>query len=163
TTHVLPAGGTFSLPLTVDPNTLSLDIDLAWGTSGDPVDLDIAVLDSAGREIARSGSINGAGLFGRTEGVHLTHGLDGALTVNVTPKATTVGDEPFYLRRQAARGDRIAYPDVDPLPSLDRDAVARAIFGKMMIGSGGLFEPQRKLSRAELARSLSLTSDLPQR
>jgi serine protease AprX len=161
--YVLPAGGTFSLPVAVAAGTTVLDVDLAWGTAGDPVDLDVTVLDPAGREIARSASINGAGLFGRAEGVHLSRPPEGTLNVQVTAKATTVVDEPFYLHREASQADRVIYADLYSLPDADRATIERAIVANLIVGRGASFEPSSKLTRGEFARSLALTAGEPQR
>jgi serine protease AprX len=164
TSHLLPAGQTLSIPLTFAANDLTSDLDLAWGNAGTVVDIDIRVLDQVGAEIARSATINGAGLFGRMEGVHLDGHLPPSATLVVEAKpGTTLADETFYLHRQTARATRTAYPDVDALAAADRSIIDRAVVARVIDGRGAQFEATSNLTRAEMARSLSLIAGVQQR
>jgi serine protease AprX len=164
TTHVLPAGQTLTIPLTFSPSDLTADLDLAWGNAGDIADIDITVHDPSGTEIARSTTINGAGLFGRMEGVHLDGRLPPSATLVVESKpGTTLTDETFYLHRQTARATRTAYPDVDALPADARAVIDRALIARVIDGRGTQFQATSNLTRTELARSLALIAGVPQR
>ena len=164
TSHVLPANQSVTIPLTFSAADLTADLDLAWGNAGNVADIDIRVLDAGGSELARSATINGAGLFGRMEGVHLDGHLPATATLVVEAKpGTALSDEPFYLRRQTATAFRTAYPDVNALGASDRAIVDRAVVARVIDGRGTQFEAAASLTRAELARSLALIAGVPQR
>ena len=164
TSHVLPANQSLTLPLSFSSSDLTCDIELAWGNAGNVADLDIRVLDPSGVELARSGTINGAGLFGRMEGVHLGGRLPSSATLVVEAKAGTgVSDEPFFLHRQTATAARTAYPDVDALDAGSRSIIDRALIARVIDGRGSQFEAASSLTRAELAESLALIAGIPQR
>ena len=164
TSHVLPANQSVTIPLTFSAADLTADLDLAWGNAGNVADIDIRVLDAVGTEIARSATFNGAGLFGRMEGVHLDGHLPATATLVVEAKpGTALSDEPFYLRRQTATAFRTAYPDLNALGASDRAIVDRAVVARVIDGRGTQFEAAASLTRAELARSLALIAGVPQR
>src|SRR4029079_11170072 len=141
TSRVLPAGLTLSIPLTFSPSDLTRDIDLAWGNAGNVADIDVRVLDPAGTEIARSATINGAGLFGRMEGVHLAGRLPQSATLVVEAKpGTAISDEPFLLHDQSAHATRTAYPDVDALDAGSRSIIDKALVAHVLDGRGAQFE-----------------------
>lgn len=164
TSHVLPANQAVTLPLSFSTSDLTCDIDLAWGNAGNVADIDIRVLDVSGAELARSATINGAGLFGRMEGVHLSGRLPASATLVVEAKpGTGLSDEPFFLYRQTATATRTAYPDVDALPPDARSIIDRALVARVIDGRGTQFEATGALTRSELARSLALVAGVPQR
>ena len=164
TSHVLPAGQTLTIPLTFSLADQTRDIDLAWGNAGNVADIDIRVLDAGGSELARSATINGAGLFGRMEGVHLDGRLPASATLVVEAKpGTGLSDEPFLLHDQTSRATRTAYPDVDALDASSRTIVDRALIARVIEGRGAQFEATSPLTRAELAESLALIAGVPQR
>src|SRR5437867_3926418 len=70
TSAVVPAGGSVSLPVALPAAALSWQATLAWGTLPGLSDLDLAVRDTSGTELARSDSHHTASLFGRTQGTH---------------------------------------------------------------------------------------------
>src|SRR6185295_11670154 len=75
TSATAPAGGSISLPIAIPAATLSWQATLAWGTAPGLSDLDLVVNDASGTSLARSESLNGPALFGRTEGAHLLGGI----------------------------------------------------------------------------------------
>ncbi len=161
---VLPAGGRLSLPVNLEPGTLSWQMTLAWGTLPGLNDLDVVVTDAGGTELERGDSFNGASLFGRAEGVHLLGAIPGALDAEVYFKTGSgLSDQTFEIRQETAVAVVTAYADVAGLPADDRDAVTRAVGRNVMIGRGDSFDAYASLWRGELARALALAAGRPQR
>jgi serine protease AprX len=161
---VLPAGGSVTIPASVQAGALSWQATLAWGTLPGLNDLDVVVSDSAGNEIERGDSFDGTSLFGRAEGVHLLGAVPGALSAEVFFKTGSgLSDQTFEIRQETAVAVVTAYADVADLPDADRDAVARAVGRNVMIGRGDAFDPYDSLWRGELARALALAAGRPQR
>ena len=164
TSAVVPAGGSLSLPVTLPAATLSWQATLAWGTLPGLSDLDLAVRDASGTELARSDSLNAASLFGRTEGTHLLGEVPASMTMDVFFKAGTgVADQPFQMRQESAVAVLTAYTDVATLPAASQALLAEAVARRVIVGRGGVFAPASSLTRGELARSLALVAGLPQR
>ena len=164
TSSVVPAGGSVSLSVSLPGPTLSWQATLAWGTVPGLSDLDVAVTDASGTEIARSESWNGHVLYGRTEGVHLLGEVPSAMTMDVFFKTGTgPADQPFELRQETAVAVLTGYTDVATLPDASRDLLAGAVGRHVIVGRGTLFEPYSYITRGELARSLALAAELPQR
>ena len=164
TSAVVPAGGSVSLPIALPAAALSWQATLAWGTLPGLSDLDLAVRDTSGTELARSDSHNTASLFGRTEGTHLLGELPTSMTMDVFFKAETgVADQPFQVRQESAVAVLTAYTDVATLPAVSQDLLAEAVARRVIVGRGGVFAPASSLTRGELARSLALVAGLPQR
>ena len=66
TQHILPAGGTLSIPVAVQEEAMSWQLSLAWGTNTGSDDLDVKVRNGSGEVVADSETINGTALYGRT-------------------------------------------------------------------------------------------------
>src|SRR5262245_42178081 len=142
TSAVVPAGGSVALPIAVPAATLSWQAPLAWGRAPGRGDLDLAVIDSSGSTVARSESLNGIALFGRTEGAHLVGGVPSAMTMDVHFKAGTgLADQPFELRQETAVAVLTAYTDVGSLPAASQDRLAEAVARHVIVGRGSRFEP----------------------
>ncbi len=161
---VVPSGGSVSLPVTLPGATLSWQTTLTWGTLPGLSDLDLVVKDASSTEIARGDSLNGLSLFGRTEGAHLLGEVPSSLVLDVFFKAGTgLADQPFQVRQESAVAVLTGYTDVAGLPGASQDLLAEAVARHVIAGRGMHFDPSSSLTRGELARSLSLVADLPQR
>jgi serine protease AprX len=164
TPAVVPAGGSVVLPIAVPGATLSWQATLAWGTAPGLSDLDLVLSDSSGSTVARSESLSGMALFGRTEGAHLVGAVPSAMTMDVHFKAGTgLADQPFEMRQETAVAVLTAYTDVGSLPAGSQDLLAEAVARHVIVGRGSRFEPSASITRGDLARSLALTASLPQR
>jgi len=164
TSAVVPAGGSVSLPVALPGAVLSWQATLAWGTLPGLSDLDLIVKDTTGSEVARSDSQNGLSLFGRTEGAHLLGDVPSGMTLNVFFKAGIgPADQPFLVRQESAVAVLTGYTDVASLPAESQARLAEAVARHVIIGRGTRFEPSSSLTLGELARSLALAADLPQR
>jgi len=160
----VPAGGVVAVPLSLAEPVVSWQMTLAWGTLPGGNDLDVRVVDSAGRELGRSDSFNGTSLFGRAEGMHLLGAVPASMTALVYFKVGTgLLAQPFQMRQETAVAVVTAYGDVATLPPSDRDWVTRAVSRHVLDGRGDRFDAYDGLTRAELARALALTAGLPQR
>ncbi len=161
---VLPAGGSLTIPVTLEPGALSWQTTLAWGTLPGLNDLDVVVRDAGGAEIARGDAVNGTSLFGRAEGVHLLGAFPEALRAEVFFKTGSgLLDQKFEIRQETAVAVVTAYADVTGLPDADRDDVTRAVSRNVMIGREDGFDAYTDLTRGELARALALAAGRPQR
>jgi len=161
---VLPAGGSLTIPVTLEPGALSWQTTLAWGTLPGLNDLDVVVRDARGAEIARGDAVNGTSLFGRAEGVHLLGAFPEALSAEVFFKTGSgLLDQKFEIRQETAVAVVTAYADVAGLPDADRDDVTRAVSRNVMIGRNDGFDAYTDLTRGELARALALAAGRPQR
>ena len=164
TTATVPAGGFLDLPMNLSEPVVSLQISLAWGTLPAGSDLDLRVNSSTGKELARSESLNGTSLFGRAEGVQLAGAVPAQLTAHVGFKGGAgILDQPFEMRAEPAVALLTAYTDLGLLSPALLDTVTRAVARHVIDGRGTLFEPDDALTRGELARSLAMTAELPQR
>jgi serine protease AprX len=164
TQATVPAGGVATIPLSLSEPVLSWQMTLAWGTLPGGNDLDLLVKDPAGRELGRSDAFNGTSLFARTEGVHLMTAVPTAMTATVSFKTGSgLLEQPFEMRQETAVATLTAYTDVGGLSAADLDRATRAVSRHVIDGRGSLFAPDASLTRAELARSLALTAELPQR
>ncbi len=164
TSGTAPAGGSVTVPVSVLGPVASWQMTLSWGTLPGLSDLDLRVVDSWGVEVARSDSFNGLSLFGRTEGVHLLGAVPAGLSVEVSFKAGTgLTDQPFEIRQETAVARLTAYNDLNLLPPATLDRLARAVSRHVIDGRGNRFAPADALTRGELARSLALTTERPQR
>jgi serine protease AprX len=164
TSATLPSGGSVTIPAHLAPALLSWSASVAWGTLPGVNDLDIRLLDPAGREIRRSASYDGGSLFGRAEGMSLQGPLPSGATLAVEFKGgIATGDQPFELSQESSSSIVTAYTDVPGLQTSDADLVALAVGRRVMIGRGTLFQPYDDLERGELARALALAAGAPQR
>ena len=162
--HVLPAGGTLSLPAFVPPGASSWQLSVAWGDAPGLADVDVRVLGPAGQELARSETINGLGVFGRVDGTHLARALPASMTVELSFKdGTGAFDQNLHLREEAAVPVLHAYADVAALDPADAQAITTAVSRNLIVGHGAAFAPLEAMSRGDLARSLALTAGAPQR
>ena len=157
-------GSSVSVELELSAAALAWELDVAWGDEQPLHDLDLRVVDEAGRERARAETINGAGLFGRFEGATLLGALPELLNAEVSFKqGLGVAPQAFHLRHAAASATLTGYDDVAGLAAADLHDVAAAVSRGAMIGRGTSFAPHAALLRGELARALALASGLPQR
>ena len=164
TAATAPAGGFLDIPVNLSEPVVSLQISLAWGTLPGGNDLDMRVLSSYGGELARSDSLNGTSLFGRAEGIQLSGAVPSELTARVNFKGG-VGllDQPFEMRTERAVASLTAYSDLGALSPALLDTLTRAVARHVIEGRTGVFDPYDSLTRGELARSLAMTAELPQR
>ncbi len=164
TSSVVPAGGSVSLPVTLPGAVLSWQATLAWNALPGLSDLDLVVRDATGAERARSESLNGLSLFGRTEGSHLLGGVPSSMALEVYFKAATgLVDQPFQVRQESAVAVLTGYTDTASLPAASQDLLAEAVARHVIAGRGTRFEASSSLTLGELARSLALAAGLPQR
>jgi hypothetical protein len=161
---MVPAGGTLDIPLALDPTVRSVSLAFAWSGVPGLADLDVRLVDEDGAEVARSTTLNGHGLFGRTESIRLDGLLPATLTAQLFFKAGTgVFDQPVAVRSETARAVITAWDDLDALTPDERTAVVVAASRNLIGGRALGFAPSAALTRGELARSLAWTSGVAQR
>jgi serine protease AprX len=176
----VPAGGFTDVPLAPGAASVALSASIAWDASAD--DLDLLVLDAAGNELARSGSINAAGLFGTTEGVAL-YTPRAATTLRILPKLPLAALRDFTGQYETMTATFPSVRDLADLSIEDRADVAGALDALAMTtrpcatrqglrvkdgSSDGIgtpsqcFSGSKLLLRAEAARLLAMAAQLPQ-
>jgi len=161
---MLPAGGLLQIPVNLSEPVVSWHMTLAWGTLPGGNDLDARLTDSFGRELGRSESLNALSLFGRTEGVHLLGAVPAHLNAEIYFKNPTgVLNQPFEMSVESGVAVLTAYSDLGILSASLIDRATRAVARHVLDGRGDRFDPFDGLGRGELARSLALTAELPQR
>ncbi|MCI0410211.1 MAG: S-layer homology domain-containing protein, partial [Acidobacteria bacterium] len=102
--------------------------------------------------------------FGRTEGIQLSGAVPSQLTARVSFKGGAgIVDQPFEMRTERAVALLTAYSDVGALSPSLLDTLTRAVARHVIEGRTGVFDPYDPLTRGELARSLAMTAELPQR
>ena len=160
----VPAGGALALPVTLEAGTRSFALSLAWSGVPGLADLDVRLLDASGVELARATTLNGFGVFGRTEGLRLAGVLPAELTAEVFFKpGTGTFAQPVSIRTETAVVTLHAWGDLDGLAPAERHAVVEAASRNLIAGRGDGFEPSAALTRGELARSLAWTAGATQR
>ncbi|HEV8375573.1 MAG TPA: S8 family serine peptidase, partial [Candidatus Polarisedimenticolia bacterium] len=160
----VPAGGMLAVPISASEPVVSMQISLAWGTFPAGNDLDLRVISPSGKELGRSEALNGTSLFGRAEGLHMMGAVPSPVTAYVSYKAGTgIVDQPFEMRWEPAVAQLIGYDDLGTLPPALLETLTRAVSRHVIEGRGSQFDPYDALTRGELARSLALTAELPQR
>jgi serine protease AprX len=160
----LPAGGLLQIPVNLSEPVVSWQMTLAWGTLPGGNDLDTRVADLSGRELGRSESLNALSLFGRNEGVLLLGAVPAHLSAEIYFKNPTgLLSQPFEMRVESGVAVLTAYSDLGVLSANLIDRATRAVARHVLDGRGDRFDPFDRLERGELARSLALTAELPQR
>jgi len=164
TMGTIPSGGWAAIAAQIAGPLLSWSASIAWGTLPGLNDLDLRLLDSAGREIRRSASYDDPSLFGRAEGISLPGPLPSPAALEVEFKGgIAIGNQQFALSQESSSSIVTAYTDVPALPASDVDQIALAVGRRVMVGRGTLFQPYDDLTRGELARALALAAGAPQR
>ena len=162
---VVPATGWLDHPIALDEPTAAWGLSIAWGDETAGLDdLDLTLFDEHGNEVGRSESINGTVLFAHTEGVQLAGAIPRAMTAHIVHKGGAgPADRTISIREEASIAVLTGFTDLGKLATTDRDLLARAVSRHVMEGRGDRFEASASLRRGELARSLALVADRPQR
>jgi serine protease AprX len=162
---IVPAHGALALSIAPETAAAAWGMSIAWGDETAGLDdLDLLLEDEQGMEIGRSESINGTVLFAHTEGIRLAGAIPRALTARIVHKSGAgPADRPISIRQETAVAVLTGFTDLAQLSGADRDLLARAVSRHVIEGRGDRFEPSASLRRGELARSLALTADRPQR
>jgi len=162
---LVPWSGALALPVTLDAAAAAWGMSIAWGDELAGLDdLDLILEDEHGAEVGRSESINATVLFAHTEGVQLAGAMPRTMTARIVHKlGVGPADRTVSIRQETAVAVLTGFTDLGQLGSTDRDLLARAVSRHVLDGRGDRFEPSASLRRGELARSLALVADRPQR